>query len=62
MEILDKVNPKELVNEVEQAVRSKKVDIKQDRSILKKIEVLLRDLHHYMRSFEYSVPSRTGTP
>lgn len=53
--ILEEIDGKELEKKVREAIRVGQIDVREDRVTLKKLEVLIRDLRRYLRSFEFSL-------
>lgn len=58
MEELDEIDDRKLERELTRAVASGKIDPVAQRKELKQLEVIVRDLRRYMRSFEFSLPGR----
>lgn len=59
---LNKVDPRELRARVGEAVRRGIAASKEKREILRKLEILTRDLAHYIHSLEYSLPGGKRHP
>lgn len=59
---LIKINPKELEKNVKTFTKKQKIDPDEQREILKKIEVLCRNLHRYLRSLEFSLSTAKRKP
>lgn len=57
IEALSLIDTKEFGKKVSEAVREGRLDAKADRTTLRKLEVLIRDLRRYIHSFEFSIPS-----
>ncbi|WKZ26509.1 MAG: helicase C-terminal domain-containing protein [Candidatus Paceibacterota bacterium] len=57
IETLSLIDTKELGKKVSGAVKEGKLNAKADRTTLRKLEVLIRDLKRYIRSFEFSMPA-----
>lgn len=62
MEVLQKIDIQTLRNKVTTAVAQGTVDPDRDRVALKQLEVIARDLRHYLLSFEYSLPAEHRQP
>ncbi len=57
IEILREIDVKELAVAIRDAVKKGKIDPREDRVTLKKLETLVRDLRRYISTLEYSVPT-----
>lgn len=55
IEILEDIDGRELEREIWTAVKEGQIDVVEDRVTLKKLETFVRDLRHYLHSFEYSL-------
>lgn len=62
MDELVRLDPEELWDTVKTAVRKRKIDPRAQRDLLKKLEVIARDLNRYLRSLEFSLPSDGRQP
>lgn len=51
-----------LIEKIREAVRSGKISRKENRVILKKLEVLVRDIRRYINSFEYCLETERHKP
>lgn len=60
--ILDDIDANELLEKIEKAVRKRVIDPKKDRETLKHLELLVRDLRRYIRSFEFSLEADGRKP
>ncbi|MDD5569447.1 MAG: DEAD/DEAH box helicase family protein, partial [Candidatus Pacebacteria bacterium] len=60
--ILEGIDPDALIEKVERAVRKREIDPVNDRVVLKKLEMLVRDLRRYIHSFEYSLEAEGRKP
>lgn len=58
MEKLEVIDQSGLLRKLEKAVREKVIDVVEKRETLKKLEVVVKDLRRYLRSFEYSLPDK----
>ncbi|MDI6592029.1 MAG: helicase C-terminal domain-containing protein [Patescibacteria group bacterium] len=57
MNTVIKVKVEDIEPKIKEAIRNGEIDPKKERETLKKMEMLIRDLNKYYRSFEYSLPS-----
>ncbi len=62
MDSLMKVNTEVLWNAISAAVQKGLIDTKAERQVLKQLEVLVRDLGRYLRSFEFSLETEKRRP
>lgn len=62
MDLIGQINPAVMTRKIQQAVKEAKIDVVDQREVLKKIEVIVRDLHRYMASFEYSLATSERHP
>jgi Rad3-related DNA helicase len=60
--ILYKIKPSNLSRKISKAVKSGLIDAGEKREVLKKLEVLSRNLVRYLRSLEYSLPAEGRQP
>lgn len=56
IDVLEQVDAGELEKELSRAVAKREIDPVAQRATLKQLEVLIRDLRRYIRSFEFSLP------
>lgn len=62
IKILVTIDANLLIQKIEQAVEEGAIDPVQDRITLRRLEVLVRDLNRYLRSFEYSLETDERKP
>lgn len=62
IEVLAVIDAKQLRQKVKEAVKTKAIDPKERRETLKRLEVVIRDLHRYLSSFEYSLETDEHKP
>lgn len=62
IEVLEKIDPKELKEQIGAAIRKRDVDPKEQREVLKKIEVLVSDLRRYLNCLRYSLSTPDRNP
>ena len=60
MDILSEVDVKHLGEAIKQARKDGLIDTRKDVVVLRKLEVLVRDMHRYIRSFEFSLQGDDG--
>lgn len=60
--ILEDIDADVLLEKITKAVRARVIDPKEDRETLKHLEVLVRDLRRYVRSFEFSLEAEGRKP
>lgn len=60
--ILMTIDEKSLTQKIKEAVKKGLIDPRRDRLVLKKLEVLTRDLRRYLCSFEYSLETDERKP
>jgi len=60
--ILQEINPETLGASIKRAVRESTVDVEAERETLKQLEVVVRDLRRYIRSFEYALEEGDRKP
>lgn len=53
--ILEDIDDEKLLRKIEQAVKKRLIDPRQERVTLKQLETLVRDIRRYIHSFEYSL-------
>lgn len=62
LDLVETIDQKRLKYLIKEAVKNGTVDPKGEREVLKKIETLSRDLHRYVQSFTYSLPTQERNP
>lgn len=62
IKILEGLNRTELRRKVKAAVQEKRIETKERRVMLKKLETLVRDLNRYLTSLEYALPAEHRKP
>ncbi len=62
MSILEEINPASLAISIQKAVREAAVDVEVERETLKQLEVMVRDLRRYIKSFEYALEAGDRKP
>jgi len=60
--ILEPVDTEGLMRKIREAVRRREIDPRRDRVTLKQLEVLVRDLRRYTKSFMFSLPDGERRP
>lgn len=59
---LYKIDPSKLAGKIRKLVRQTSADLEERREILKRLEMVVNNLHRYLRSLEYSLPSGERRP
>lgn len=62
MDNLVKVNSNELGKNIKKAVKEKVVDTLEQREVLKRLEIVVRDVSKYLRSLGFSIPTEHRQP
>lgn len=62
IDILLKINSKELEKKVKEALRARIIDPTEKRETLKRLEIVIRDLYRHISYFEYSLPTEKRYP
>lgn len=62
LRLLSEMDAEKIRSGIGEALKSGKIDPNEDREALKQLEILTRDLYRYIRSFEFSLPSRSYGP
>ena len=62
IDVLANINTSGLRQKVKEAVKTGKIDPKKQRETLKRLEVIIHDLHRYLSSFEYSLETDKHKP
>lgn len=62
IDVLKRINTTALEMQIQQAIKQGKINVKEDRETLKKIEELIHDIWRYLLSFELSLETEERNP